>query len=194
MPLSIFSTLNARKLKETGVVIQLADKSVVYPKGVLEDVLVQVNNLVFPTNFYVLDMEDGNSEKQCDILLGRPFLSTAKTKIDVYEEKSKENLDSDEVQEEVVYELEALKPKLGDPTPHDLTSSHTNIFPPVMEELEIKEYKEAVAHVKDLSLSTCMQRNHLGVNYDPIQEVQRHLNPPRMILAYPLVCKEIILE
>ncbi|KAF7827110.1 DNA-directed DNA polymerase [Senna tora] len=42
------------------------------------------------------------------------------------------------------------------------------------------EYKEAIAHVKDLSLYTCIQRVPLGVNYDPFQEVQRHLNPPRM--------------
>ncbi|KAL0282419.1 UNVERIFIED_CONTAM: hypothetical protein Sangu_2950200, partial [Sesamum angustifolium] len=47
MPLSIFESLHVGPLKETGVVIQLADRSVVYPEGVLEDVLVQVNELVF---------------------------------------------------------------------------------------------------------------------------------------------------
>ena len=46
------------KLSKTGVIIQLADRSVVHPKGVLEDVLVQVNELVFPGDFYVLDMGD----------------------------------------------------------------------------------------------------------------------------------------
>ncbi|KAF7800736.1 DNA-directed DNA polymerase [Senna tora] len=56
----------------------------------------------------------------------------------VYLENPKENLNSDEVQEEVVYELEALKPKLGDPTPHDLNSSHTITSPLVMQESELK--------------------------------------------------------
>ncbi|KAF7839089.1 DNA-directed DNA polymerase [Senna tora] len=42
------------------------------------------------------------------------------------------------------------------------------------------DYKKAVAYVKDLSLSICMQRIPLGVNYDHIQEVQRYLDPPRM--------------
>ena len=44
---SVFASLNLGSLKETGVVIQLADKSNAYPCGVLEDVLVQVNELVF---------------------------------------------------------------------------------------------------------------------------------------------------
>jgi len=85
MPMSIYSSLNAGPLKETGVIIQLADRSLVYPKGILEDVLVQVDWLIFPADFYVLDMEEDRSTNSSDLLLGRPFLSTAKTKIDVYE-------------------------------------------------------------------------------------------------------------
>ncbi|RDX86387.1 hypothetical protein CR513_32283, partial [Mucuna pruriens] len=41
----------------------LENKSVVQPIGVLEDVLVQVNKLIFPTDFYVLDMEDKTSRR-----------------------------------------------------------------------------------------------------------------------------------
>ncbi|XP_052483050.1 uncharacterized protein LOC128036182 [Gossypium raimondii] len=70
-------------LKKTGVIIQLADRSVVYPEGLLEDVLVKVNELVFPVDIYIINMEDDNSTKLSDILLGRPFLSTASAKIDV---------------------------------------------------------------------------------------------------------------
>ena len=60
----------------------MADRSIAYPKGVVEDVLVQVNDLVFPANFYVLDIENG--DQTTPILLGRPFLKTSKTKIDVH--------------------------------------------------------------------------------------------------------------
>ncbi|KAJ8747725.1 hypothetical protein K2173_014500 [Erythroxylum novogranatense] len=60
------------------------DGSIVYPKGVLEDVLVQVNGLIFPADFFILDMEGDKSSNSSDILLGRPFLSTARTKIDVH--------------------------------------------------------------------------------------------------------------
>ncbi|XP_038978588.1 uncharacterized protein LOC120108942, partial [Phoenix dactylifera] len=82
MSYSIYASLKPGPLNKTGVVIQLADRSNAYPKGVVEDVLVQVNDLVFPADFYVLDMENG--DQTAPILLGRPFLKTSKTKIDVH--------------------------------------------------------------------------------------------------------------
>ncbi|KAL9444093.1 hypothetical protein AB3S75_017301 [Citrus x aurantiifolia] len=69
---------------EIGVIIQLADRSNAYPDGVLEDVLIQVNELVFPADFYVLDMEEDNFSNSIPILLGRPFLKTARTKMNVH--------------------------------------------------------------------------------------------------------------
>ncbi|KAL0438807.1 UNVERIFIED_CONTAM: hypothetical protein Slati_2363700 [Sesamum latifolium] len=83
MSLAIYESLNIGPLKETGVVLQFVDRSIVYPEGVLEDVLVQVNELIFPTDFYVLDMMGDNSPNSTSILLGRPFLKTSQTKIDV---------------------------------------------------------------------------------------------------------------
>ncbi|CAN6566292.1 unnamed protein product [Malus baccata var. baccata] len=71
------------ELKHDGVVIQLANRSNAYPKGVLDDVLVQVDHLIFPTDFYMLDMEDAAHFPPPSILLGRPFMKTAQTKIDV---------------------------------------------------------------------------------------------------------------
>ncbi|XP_071924937.1 uncharacterized protein [Coffea arabica] len=53
------------------------------PDGVLEDIPVQVDKLVFPADFYVLDMDDDFFVSPL-ILLGRPFLMTSKTKMDVY--------------------------------------------------------------------------------------------------------------
>ncbi|XP_027152312.1 uncharacterized protein LOC113752399 [Coffea eugenioides] len=83
MPRAIYASLNLGPLKETDIIIQLADRTNAYPDGVIEDVLVQVNNLVFPADFYILDMGDERSPNPSPILLGRPFLSTARTKIDV---------------------------------------------------------------------------------------------------------------
>ncbi|KAJ9159160.1 hypothetical protein P3X46_024685 [Hevea brasiliensis] len=81
---SVFQTLNLGHLKETSVIIQLADRSNAYPLGIVEDVLVQVGELIFPADFYILDMEDSvPTSKSTLILFGRPFLKTAKTKIDV---------------------------------------------------------------------------------------------------------------
>ncbi|CAN6547132.1 unnamed protein product [Malus baccata var. baccata] len=84
MPYSIYASMNLGELKNDGVIIQLADRSNAYPKGVLEDVLVQVDNLIFPADFYVLEMEDSPNVTPLPILLGRPFMKTARTKIDVF--------------------------------------------------------------------------------------------------------------
>ncbi|RDY09473.1 hypothetical protein CR513_06156, partial [Mucuna pruriens] len=86
MPTSIYKALNFGDLERTGMTIQLANRSIVQPLGVLEDVLVQVNELIFPTNFYVLDMEDETSGKGSTLILGRSFLMTARTKSDVHAE------------------------------------------------------------------------------------------------------------
>ncbi|XP_023750718.1 uncharacterized protein LOC111899063 [Lactuca sativa] len=81
---SVYESLNVGPLSEIGVIISLADKSSVFPRGVLEDILVQVNQLVFPVDFYVIDLDEKVSSKSGIILLGRPFLKTARTKINVY--------------------------------------------------------------------------------------------------------------
>ncbi|KAK8984542.1 hypothetical protein V6N11_047763 [Hibiscus sabdariffa] len=83
MPLSVYKTLSADPLKETRVTVQLADRSIVYPEGVLENVLVQVNELIFPADFYVINMKSDRTDNSPEILLGRPFLSTADVKIGV---------------------------------------------------------------------------------------------------------------
>ncbi|RDX93984.1 hypothetical protein CR513_23689, partial [Mucuna pruriens] len=84
MPASTYRSLNFEDLEPTGMTIQLANRSIVQSLGVLEDVLIQVNELIFSTDFYVLDMEDETSGKESTLILGRPFLMTARTKIDVH--------------------------------------------------------------------------------------------------------------
>ncbi|XP_071918901.1 uncharacterized protein [Coffea arabica] len=73
MPKTIYASLNLGPLKGTGIIIQLADRTNAYPEGLVEDVLVQVNELVFPADFYVLDMGDERALNPSPILLGRPF-------------------------------------------------------------------------------------------------------------------------
>ena len=84
MPLSIFNSLSLGPLQSTDVVIHLANRSVAHPVGFIEYVLVRVGELIFPVDFYILNMEDGFSQGSVPIILGRPFMKTARTKIDVY--------------------------------------------------------------------------------------------------------------
>ncbi|XP_042009133.1 uncharacterized protein LOC121757694 [Salvia splendens] len=83
MPYSIFKKLGNAKLVETNMEIQLADGSCIYPEGVLEDEVVKVNRFMYPADFFVIKMTEPGAEESIGILLGRPFLSTANTVIDV---------------------------------------------------------------------------------------------------------------
>ncbi|KAH9725220.1 hypothetical protein KPL70_007791 [Citrus sinensis] len=80
MPLSMFKQLGVSECRPTTVTLQLAGRSHAYPKGKIEDVLVKVDKFIFPVDFIVLDFEAG---KEVPIILGRPFLATGKTLIDV---------------------------------------------------------------------------------------------------------------
>ncbi|CAN6547462.1 unnamed protein product [Malus baccata var. baccata] len=68
------------ELKPTSIIIQLADGSITYPRGVIEDVIVKVDNLYLPVDFMVLDMDE---DLTTPIILGCPFLATTRTLIDV---------------------------------------------------------------------------------------------------------------
>ncbi|XP_074315885.1 uncharacterized protein LOC141652167 [Silene latifolia] len=67
-------------LKVTTVTLQMADRTVKRPLGVLEDVPIKIGKLFIPVDFIVLDMAE---DTQILIILGRPFLHTAGAIIDV---------------------------------------------------------------------------------------------------------------
>ncbi|XP_074298534.1 uncharacterized protein LOC141629429 [Silene latifolia] len=81
LPHYLYESLKLGPLKPTRTVISLADRSNIYPKGVVEDVLVKVGEMFFPADFYVIEMEP--EKGSTPILLGRPFMRTSNTKIDV---------------------------------------------------------------------------------------------------------------
>ncbi|RDX61510.1 hypothetical protein CR513_60252, partial [Mucuna pruriens] len=84
MPALVYKLLKLIDLEPTCVIIQLSNRSIIHPLSILEYVLVQVNNLIFPVDFYMLDMEDESSSKGSKLILGRLFSMTAKTMVDVH--------------------------------------------------------------------------------------------------------------
>ena len=84
----------------------MADQSDAYPEGVIEDVLVKVNELIFPADFYILHMKDSASLNLSPILLGRPFLKTSKTKIDVDKRKLTMEFDGEIIAFDVFKEIQ----------------------------------------------------------------------------------------
>ncbi|XP_019158468.1 PREDICTED: uncharacterized protein LOC109155206 [Ipomoea nil] len=80
MPFDIFKKLDLGTLKPTRICIQLADRSIKHPKGVIEDVLVRVDKFIFPMDFAILDMDP---DIEVPLILGKPFFATARALIDV---------------------------------------------------------------------------------------------------------------
>ena len=80
MPLSVAKQLSLGEFIPTTITLQMADRSMVKPEGVLEDVLVTVGKFVFLVDFIILDMEE---DSQVPLLLGRPFLATGAALIDM---------------------------------------------------------------------------------------------------------------
>ena len=80
MPLSVLQRLSLGELTPTAITLQMDDRSMAQPEGVLEDVLVKVGKFIFPVDFVITKMEE---DTQVPLLLGRPFLATGAALIDV---------------------------------------------------------------------------------------------------------------
>ena len=77
-PYSIYVELGLGELEPTNITLQLADRSVKIPRGIVKDVLVQVDKFYFSMDFVVLDTQPVvNQVTQFPVILGRPFLATA---------------------------------------------------------------------------------------------------------------------
>src|SRR3954464_7096588 len=164
MSLSLFEKLGVGDVKPTIISLQLADRSIVYPRGVIEDVLIKVEHFIFPVDFVVLDMEE---DRNIPLILGRSFLRTARTIIDVYEGKLIMRLGDDQIEfnfvnsmrypqdvdccwmieevEEFVNDFEDTKLNDEDPLKKCLTDS-------IMDEVEVEseEVKEMVRDLRSL--------------------------------------------
>ncbi|GJW24801.1 reverse transcriptase domain-containing protein [Tanacetum coccineum] len=84
MPLSVFHRLGFTNLESTQMTLELANRQLCRPDGICKDVLVPVGKFTYPANFVVVDYVP---DEQIPLILGRPFLRTARALIDVYDEK-----------------------------------------------------------------------------------------------------------
>ena len=73
------------ELRPTRMFVQLADCSVKFPLGMLENVLVRIGQFYIPTDFIIIDIKE---DSNIPIILGRPFLDTTEDIIDVKKGKT----------------------------------------------------------------------------------------------------------
>ncbi|XP_062089054.1 uncharacterized protein LOC133795617 [Humulus lupulus] len=93
---SVFRRLKLGEARPTTVTLQLADRSIAHPRGIIKHVLVKVDKFIFPADFIVLDMEE---DANIPIILGRPFLAIgrafnrcAKRRVEVASAKRRGNI------------------------------------------------------------------------------------------------------
>ncbi|GKB28754.1 reverse transcriptase domain-containing protein [Tanacetum coccineum] len=94
LPHSIYKKLGLEALTPTRMTLELANRSISHPMGIAEDVVVRVDVFTFLADFVVVNFEP---DPRVPIILGRPFLRTAKALIDLYEEKLTLRVGKDEL-------------------------------------------------------------------------------------------------
>ncbi|GJX96655.1 reverse transcriptase domain-containing protein [Tanacetum coccineum] len=94
LPHSIYKQLGLEALTPIRMTLELANRSISHPMGIAEDVVVRVDGFTFIADFVVVNFEPG---PRVPIILGRPFLRTAKALIDLYEEKLTLRVGKDEL-------------------------------------------------------------------------------------------------
>ncbi|GJX50260.1 DNA-directed DNA polymerase [Tanacetum coccineum] len=94
MPYTMYEKLGLGEPKATRMSLELADRSIQYLRGIVENVLIKVDKFVLPIDFIILDMPE---DSRVPIILGRPFLATARAMIDVFNKKITLKVGDDEV-------------------------------------------------------------------------------------------------
>ncbi|XP_070026177.1 uncharacterized protein [Nicotiana sylvestris] len=94
MPLVMYKRLGIRRARPTSMLLQLANRTMKRPSGILDDMLVQVGKFEFPTDFVILDCR---VDEEIPIILGRPFLATGRALIDCETRELKMRLNDEEI-------------------------------------------------------------------------------------------------
>nr|GEU53333.1 reverse transcriptase domain-containing protein [Tanacetum cinerariifolium] len=84
MPLSVWKKLGLPELIPTHMTLELANRAICTLAGIARDVFVPVGKFTFPVDFVIVDYE---SDPRVPLILGRPFLRTARALIDVHSEE-----------------------------------------------------------------------------------------------------------
>ncbi|XP_028201904.1 uncharacterized protein LOC114386095 [Glycine soja] len=105
MPFSMCQRLGELEIMPTRMALQLADRSITRPYGVIEDVLVRVKHLIFPVDFVVMDIEE---DANIPLILGRPFMSIASCVVDMGKKKLEMGIEDQQISFDIFSEERKL--------------------------------------------------------------------------------------
>ncbi|GJX30935.1 DNA-directed DNA polymerase [Tanacetum coccineum] len=84
MPYTMYEKLGLGEPKPTRMSLELLDRSIQYPREINKNVLIKVDTFVLHIDFVILDIPE---DSRVPIILGRPFVATARAMIDVFNKK-----------------------------------------------------------------------------------------------------------
>ncbi|GKC98937.1 reverse transcriptase domain-containing protein [Tanacetum coccineum] len=182
LPHSIYKQLGLGALKPTRMTLELANRSVTHPMGIAEDVVVRVDGFTFLVDFVVVNFEP---DPRVPIILGRPFLRTAKALIDLYEEKLTLRVGNDEL---VFYAEKSEKSKnkqfahaisvidfSKDEPFSGSTTNHSDALPPSSSPVKTSDNLEEFADELTL-LKKGVQEENFQVYSNPLFEFDDNFN------------------
>ncbi|XP_039143991.1 uncharacterized protein LOC120281152 [Dioscorea cayenensis subsp. rotundata] len=177
MPYKLFLKLGLEDLRPTRMTVQLADRSIRKPRGVVEDILVKVDKLIIPVDFVILDVDD---DVHIPLILGRPFLNTSGALIDVKGGRMILRVG----EEKVVFTLrEAMRQTLDHDDPLYFTYETDMVISDCMQEVlamnPLDEYLEEVGNKEDkmkVHVSPPMQHvSYVGTDPPPSRKKKKNM-------------------
>ncbi|GKE35050.1 reverse transcriptase domain-containing protein, partial [Tanacetum coccineum] len=187
LPHSIYKQLGLGALKPTRMTLELANRSVTHPMGIAEDVVVRVDGFTFLADFVVVNFEP---DPRVPIILGRPFLRTAKALIDLYEEKLTLRVGSNELVfyaekseksknkqfiDELIFYAISIIDFLKDKPFSGSTTIHSNALPPSSSSVKTSDNLEEFADELTL-LKKVVQEENFQVYSNPLFEFDDNFN------------------
>ncbi|XLU24114.1 hypothetical protein S245_060180, partial [Arachis hypogaea] len=154
------------EVKPTRICLQLADGSTKYPSGVIEDMIVRVGPFAFPTDFVVLEMEE---HKSATLILGRPFLATGRSLIDVQQGEITLRVNDDE------FKLNDVKAMQHPDTSTDCMK--VDLIDSLVEEINMAESLES--ELEDIFKDVQPDLEDSGDMKEPLNFLLKEEKPPK---------------
>nr|GEU44246.1 reverse transcriptase domain-containing protein [Tanacetum cinerariifolium] len=175
MPLFVWKKLGLPELISTRMTLKLANRAICTPAGIARDVIVPVGKFTFPADFVIVDYK---SDLRVPLILGRPFLQTARALIDT-------DLTSPEVKDDI-FDLEGhivLNSTKDLPPPHNINPlSGSTTYSSL--DLLLEEFADELALITfplgndelSFDIKSDLREIEYFLNHDPIKEMDSILD------------------
>ncbi|GKA75387.1 DNA-directed DNA polymerase [Tanacetum coccineum] len=196
MSYTMYEKLGLGEPKATRMSLELMDRSIQYPRGIIENVLIKVDKFALPIDFVILDMpEDSRSNNESDLRIPIRHIKSINTPYLVEQRKARpDGIKSEHLYSASANEIDEKRPKLKS-LPNHLEYAYLQgdkSFPIIISSKLSKKEKKLLLQVlekrkgaiawkmpdiKGISPSFCTHKILIEDDFKPVIQPQRHLSP-----------------